>query len=209
LRDDLPPATASRTAIVAGQTFQTVLRMYKPSTIYVVAKNPDGSLYAGTATATVGSTRGTQSYTFTGGQLTVTSIGGELVVPNIQYTARVLASNGTLSTPTTALVPTSYPTDLTKTFPLTLGGAPTAMQSLTVKAVNAAGAVQANATVNVSGGPSSNVLLTGKTDASGNALFSVPTNSSPGYTTTATIGTLTGTAAGAVTATTTRTITVR
>ena len=44
LRDDLPPATASRTALVAGQTFNTVIRMYKPATIYVVAKNPDGSL---------------------------------------------------------------------------------------------------------------------------------------------------------------------
>jgi type II secretory pathway pseudopilin PulG len=209
LRDDLPPSTASRTAIVAGQTFQTVLRMYKPSTIYVVAKNPDGSLYGGTATATVGSTRGTQSYTFTGGQLTVTSIAGELVVPNIQYTARILASNGTLSAPTTVLVPTSYPTDTTKTFTLTLGGTPAAMQSLTVRVVNAAGAVQANATVNVSGGPGSNVLLTGTTNASGNAVFSVPTNSSPGYTTTATIGALTGTAVGAVTGTTTRTVTVR
>ena len=209
LRDDLPPSTAARTAIVAGQTFQTVLRMYKPATITIVAKNPDGSVYGGTATATVGSTRGTQSFTFTGGQLTVPSIAGEQVVPNIQYTARILASDGTYSTPTTALVPTNYPTDLTKTFPLTLGGTAAAMQSLTVKVINAAGAVRANATVNVSGGPGSNVLLTGTTDAAGNAVFSVPTNSSPGYTTTATSGTLTGTAAGPVTGTTSRTVTVR
>lgn len=210
LRDDLPPSTASRTAIVAGQTFQTVLRMYQPATIYVVAKNPDGSLYTGSYTATVESARGTQSFGFTGGQLTVPSIGGELVVPNVQYTARVLASNGTYSTPTTALVPTSYPTDLTKTFALTLGGTPAAMQTLTVKVVNAGGTAQANATATVSGGPGTNVRLTGKTDASGNAVFSVPTNSSPGYTVAATSGTLTGTlTAFAVTATTAKTVTVR
>ena len=40
LRDDLPPATASRTALVAGQTFNTVIRMYKPSTIYRHCQEP-------------------------------------------------------------------------------------------------------------------------------------------------------------------------
>jgi Tfp pilus assembly protein PilV len=209
LRDDLPPATASRTALVAGQTFNTVIRMYKAATIYVVAKNPDGSLYTGTASATIGSSRGTQTFSFTGGQLTVQTLAGEAVVPNVQYTARVLASNGMYSTATTALVPNAYPTDLTKTFTLTLGGTAAAMPALTVKVVNASGVVQANAAVTVSGGPGSNILLTGMTNASGLAVFSVPSNSTPGYTTSATLGALTGTATGAVTATTTRTVTIR
>jgi hypothetical protein len=209
LRDDSPPATASRTALVAGQTFNTVIRMYRPATIYVVAKNPDGSLYTGTASATIGSSRGTQTFSFTGGQLTVTTLAGEAVVPNVQYTARVLASTGLYSTATTALVPNAYPTDLTKTFALTLGGTAAAMPALTVKVVNASGVVQANAAVTVSGGPGSNILLTGTTNASGLAVFSVPSNSTPGYTTSATLGALTGTATGAVTATTTRTVTIR
>ena len=209
LRDDLPPSTASRTALVAGQTFNTVIRMYKAATIYVVAKNPDGSLYTGTASATIGSSRGTQTFSFTGGQLTVQNLAGEAVVPNVQYTARVLASNGMYSTATTALVPNAYPTDLTKTFTLTLGGTAAAMPALTVKVVNASGVVQANAAVTVSGGPGSNILLTGTTNASGLAVFSVPSNSAPGYTTSATLGALTGTATGAVTATTTRTVTIR
>jgi Tfp pilus assembly protein PilV len=209
LRDDSPPATASRTALVAGQTFNTVIRMYKAATIYVVAKNPDGSLYTGTASATIGSSRGTQTFSFTGGQLTVQTLAGEAVVPNVQYTARVLASNGMYSTATTALVPNAYPTDLTKTFTLTLGGTAAAMPALTVKVVNASGVVQANAAVTVSGGPGSNILLTGTTNATGLAVFSVPSNSTPGYTTSATLGALTGTATGAVTATTTRTVTIR
>ena len=211
LRDDLPPSTVARTAIVAGQTFQTFLRMYQPSTIFIVAKNPDGSLYTGSATATVSSTRGAQSFAFTGGvPFAVPSLVGELVVPNLQYTARILASNGTYSTATTATVPTSYPTDLTKTFTLTLGGTPATMQSLTVKVVNLGGTAQANATVTVSGGPGSNVQLTGTTNASGNAVFSVPTNSSPGYTVAATLGALTGTAtAFAVTGALTKTVTIK
>jgi type II secretory pathway pseudopilin PulG len=209
LRDDLPPTTASRTTIVAGQTFNTVLRMYKPATIYIVPKNPDGTVYSGAGTATISSSRGTQSFPFTAGLLTVTSIGGEQVVPSLQYTARILASTGTYSTPTTALVPNAYPTDLTKTFSLTLGGTAGAMPVLTVKVVNAAAVVQANAAVTVSGGPGSNILLTGTTNASGLATFSVPSNSAPGYTTAATLGALTGTATGAVTASLTRTVTIR
>ena len=209
LRDDLPPSTSARTAIVAGQTFNTVLRMYKPATIYVVAKNPDSTQYTGNAIATISSSRGTQSFAFTGGQLTVQSIAGEQVVPNLQYTVRVLASNGMYSTPSTALVPNAYPTDLTKTFPLTLGGSAAVMPTLTVKVVNSGGVVQPNAFVTVSGGPGSNILLTGTTDANGLATFNVPSNSSPGYTASASTGALNGSASGGVTANTTRTVTVR
>ena len=208
MREDTPPASSARSAMVGGQTFQTVIRVYKGSTIYVVAKNPDGTPYVGTATATVGSTRGTQSFSFSGGQLTVQTLAGEPVVPNVQYTARILASNGSSAAGTTQTVPNSYPTDLTKTFTLTLG-APATMVTLTVHVVNTSGVKVSGATVTVSGGPGSNILLTGTSDASGNAVFSVPSNSSPGYTTAATSGALTGTASGAVTATTTRNVTVK
>lgn len=209
LREDTPPANTARSSIVGGQTFQTVLRVYRPSTVTILAWNANGTPYTGSATATVSSSRGSQSFSVSGGTLNVTSIAGELVVPNVQYTARILASNGMYSTPTTALVPNAYPTDNTKTFTLTLGGATAPMISLTVRVLNSSGARVAGATVTVTGGPGSNVALTGTSDSSGNAVFSVPSNSSPGYTTTATSGTLTGTASGAVTATTTRSVTVR
>ena len=208
LKDDLPPAAAARTSLVAGQTFQTVLRVYKPATVFVAPRNPDGSAYAGSGVATISSSRGAQSFAFTG-PLTVTSIAGEPVVPNLQYTVRILASNGTYSTPVTALVPASYPVDLTKSFTSTLTGTPATMVSLTVKAVNASGVVQAGATVTVSGGPGSNIQLVGTTDANGLAVFSVPPNSSPGYTTAVKLGALAGTSTAGVTATTTRTVTIK
>jgi hypothetical protein len=130
-------------------------------------------------------------------------------VPNVQYTARILASNGMYSTPTTALVPNAYPTDNTKTFTLTLGGTAATMVTLTVHVVNSSNVKVVGATVTASGGPGSNLLLTGTTNSNGDAVFSVPSNSSPGYTTTATSGALTGSATGSVTATTTRTVTIR
>lgn len=208
LREDTPPSTSARSAIVGGQTFQTILRVYRAATIYVGVLNPDGTPYTGAATATIGSTRGTQSFPFSGGRLTVQTIAGEPVVPNVQYTARVLASNGAASSATTQLVPNSYPVDLTKTFALTLG-APAAMQTLTVNVVNAAGTRIAGASLTVSGGPGSNILLTGTADSTGTVVFSVPSNATPGYTTTATSGSLTGSASGGVTVATTRTVTVR
>jgi hypothetical protein len=141
--------------------------------------------------------------------MNVSSIAGELVVPNVQYTARILASNGLYSTPTTALVPTAYPTNNTKTFTLTFGGTAATMCALTVHVQNAVGNRVVGATVTVTGGPGSNVALTGTSDTSGNVVFSVPSNSTPGYTATATSGALTGNTPGAVTGTTTRNVTVR
>lgn len=208
LSDDVPPSLTARSAIVGGQTFQTILRVYRAATIYVVVQNADGTPYTGPATATIASTRGTQSLSFTGPQLTLSTLAGEQVVPNLQYTVRVLAGNGAASVPVTQLVPNAYPNDLTKTFTLALSS-PATMQSLTVKVINSAGAKVVGATITVSGGPGGNILLVGTSDANGSAVFSVPGNSSPGYTTTATSGTLTGSATGAVTATATRTVTVK
>jgi prepilin-type N-terminal cleavage/methylation domain-containing protein len=209
MREDTPPQNTAQSSIVGGQTFQTVLRVYKPSTIAIVAQNANGTPYTGSATATVSSSRGSQSYAMTGGTLTVPSIAGELVVPNVQYTARILASNGMYSTATTALVPNAYPIDNTKTFTLALGVTPATMVSFTVHVQNSVGNRVSGATVTVTGGPGSNISLTATSNSSGDAVFSVPSNSTPGYVATATSGTLTGNASGAVTGTTTRNVTVR
>ena len=209
LKDDMPPSTTAHTSIAGGQTFTTILRLYKAATIFVVPKSPDGSTYTGTATATIGSSRGAQSFTFSGGQLQVQTIAGEPVVPNLQYTARVLASNGQYTTPSTQLVPNSYPTDLTKTFPLSLTGTPATMPALTVKVVNSGGQKVVGATVTVNGGPGSNISLLGTTDATGAVVFAVPSSSSPQYSATAKSGTLSGVWSGGVTSNTTATVTVR
>jgi type II secretory pathway pseudopilin PulG len=211
LREDTPPSSAARTALAGGQTFQTIIRMYRPSTITVVPRNADNTAYTGQATATISSTRGTQSFSFSGGTFALAppqTLAGEPVVPNVQYTVRVLAANGAVTTATTQVVPAGYPIDLTQKFAVTLG-APAAMQALTVRVVNASGVKMPGATVTVSGGPGSNVLLLATADVNGTAVFNVPTSASPGYTTSATSGALTGSVSGAVTAATTRTVTVR
>ena len=209
MREDTPPSTTAQSAIVGGQTFQTVLRVYRPSTIVIVPLNANGTPYTGAGTATVSSSRGSQSYPFSGGQFTVQSVAGEQVVPNVQYTVRILASNGTYSVPLTALVPNAYPTDNSSTFSPRLTGAPTGMVSLTVHAQTSGGVKITGATVTVTGGPGSNISLTGTTNANGDAVFSVPSSASPGYTWTATSGALTGTGTGGITATVTKSVTLR
>jgi len=209
LKDDTPPSTAAHTSIAGGQTFTTILRVYKAATIFVVPTNPDGSTYTGTATATIRSSRGGQSFTFSGGQLQVQTIAGEPVVPNVQYTTRVLASNGQYTTPSTQLVPNSYPTNLTSTFRLSLTGTPGTMPTLTVKVVNSGGQKVVGATVTINGGPGSNISLIGTTDATGAVVFGIPSSSNPQYSATATSGALSGAWTGGVTSNTTTTVTVR
>ena len=209
LKDDTPPSTAVHTSIAGGQTFSTIIRVYKGATIFAVPKNPDGSMYTGAATATIRSSRGAQSFTFSGGQLQVAAIAGEAVVPNLQYTVRVLAANGQYTTPSTLLVPNNYPTDLTTTFALLLVGTPVTMPTLTVKVVNSLAQKVVGATVTVNGGPGSNISLVGTTDATGAVVFGVPSSSTPPYSVTATSGALTGSWSGAVTSNTTTSVTVR
>jgi hypothetical protein len=213
MREDTPPSSAAHTTIVGGQTFQTILRVYKPSSISVVPRNADGSAYTGQATVTISSTRGTESFpvSFSGTPFTITAsqtLANEPIVPNVQYTVQVFAATGATTPATAQLVPAAYPTDLTRTFVVTLAPL-VAPQTLTVKVTNAGGANVGGATVTVSGGPGGYVLLTGTSNASGTVVFTVPSNSSPGYTITAKSGTLTGTATTAVTGATPKTVTVK
>jgi hypothetical protein len=212
LREDAPPGSTARTTMVGGQTFQAYLRIYKPSSISVVPRNADGTPYTGAYNVTISSIRGAQTFPYTGPLFTLqapATLAGEPVVPNLQYTVRVLAANGAVSTATTALVPANYPTDLTQTFIATLG-APATQKVVTVQVVNSVGTRVSGATVSLSGGPGSNVLLTGTSDATGTVAFSVPVNSAPGYTVAATSGTLKGTTtAFAVTTAVTKPVTVR
>ena len=209
LKDDTPPATAAHTSIVGGQTFTTIIRVYKAATIVVVPTNADGSTYTGAVTATIRSTRGAQSFAFSGGRLQVQTIAGEAVVPNLQYTVYVLAGNGQYTTASTHLVPNSYPTDLTTTFSPALTGTPATMPTLTVKVVNSMGQKVVGATVNVNGGPGSNISLIGTTDGTGAVVFKVPSSLTPQYAVTVTSGVLAGSWSGGVTSNTTTPVTVR
>ncbi len=178
LSDDAPPAGAAHVQLAPGQTFTTALRVYKPATINVVVNDSTNNLYAGTATVTVGSSRATQTFTVTGGRLTVTTLGGEPIVPSLQYTVSASASGGAFAPAITRTVPNSYPTDLTSTFTLRLSTYSKGVLKVTVLPASD-DSVIAGALVIVSGGPGP-FFLAGITDSSGVVSFTVPVGS--GYT---------------------------
>ena len=165
LKDDLSPAGPAHAQLAPGQTFNTALRVYQPAIIYVNLVDQSTSLpYTGTASVTVSSSRGSQTFSYTGSQLVVTSIAGESVVPGIPYT--VSTSTGFLSTPDLQPVPNSYPTDLTATF--TVPGHPTGSVTATVKKSGGTTCNTTNFNYTISGGPYSfSKSGSGTTSASG------------------------------------------
>jgi hypothetical protein len=178
LPDDLPGASGSpaHLKVAAGATTSPVLRMYRPSTVnFNVTRF--GVPYTGSASVTLTSSRGSNSYTFSGGSYTVPTG----VVSGLQYTATATAS-GLTSLPVTQTVPNlaTYPEILTSTFTLALPNL-----TVTVKRKPSFGSCTtvSGATVTVTGGPSP-VNLSATSSSSGVATFAVPPGS--GYTITAT-----------------------
>jgi type II secretory pathway pseudopilin PulG len=200
LPEDLPTATGSpnHLQIGPGQTKPATVRIYKPARIDLLVKDGAGVLWPGSASVEISSTRKTQTYTFSGGTQSVTSIGGEDVIPGLQYTvtARTGGSTPQCSVPETRYVPDAgYPTVTSSTFSLALQPCP----SGTIKAtVTWAGVPVPNATVDILGGPN-NVSIPGLiADASGQVTVpNVPEGS--GYNVVATFGGSTVTQTASVT----------
>jgi type II secretory pathway pseudopilin PulG len=208
LKDDLSPAAAAHAQLAPGQTFNTVLRVYKPATINVLVNTAaGGGPYAGTATVTIGSPRTTQSFTVTGGSLSVNALNGEPLVPGLAYTVSAQTAAGNYAAALTATVPNAYPTDLTSTFTLTLSAATYTTSSLTVKVQTAAGAPVKGARVEVSGGPVP-TYVSGFADATGSITVAVPPGSGYNVNAKGVAGEGAGTWTGSVTTSTTTTIKV-
>lgn len=161
LYDTVSPAAPAHVQLAPGQTWQTILNVYKPATAIVQLKNWDGSTFAGSGTVTLGyqrppGTNRTQNFSYTGSPLTITSMneGTNTVqlIPGLSYTASVSAPtfypNPPTSYTTTANVPDAYPSTLTHTFTFT--GAQRATVTATVKRGTT---LCSNATVTVTGGP--------------------------------------------------------
>ncbi len=177
LYDTVSPAAPAHVQLSPGQTWSTVLSIYKPATITVQLKNNDGSTFAGAANATVSYTRNSTPYSktlaYAGSPLTITTFteGSQTVqaIPGISYSASAVgnpanggypngfyqavwnagASRWDPQTSLTENVPDAYPTTLTHTFTLT--NAPLAKLNVTVK--NSAGTACSNGSVTVSAGP--------------------------------------------------------
>ena len=174
--DKTPTSTYARHSLAPGENWPTILRVYRPSTIFLnLTDSQSGTLYTGSTTvqlaaqsfpgytqsyACPGSLAGV--YSCTGGQLTVWKIASE---PLVKDTYTVSASGPFVVSPTTINVPNAYPSDLTFTQPLP--GVLIGTMSVTV---TANGSPLSGATVTVTGGPQS-VNLTATTGGSGVVSF--------------------------------------
>jgi len=160
LYDTVSPAAPAHVQLAPGQTWQTVLNVYKPATVFVQLRNFDGSTFPGAATVTLSYTRKStpysQNFPYAGAPLTITSFneGANAVqlIPGLSYTAAVSGTNFYPNPPSSAsqvaMVPDAYPTTMTHTFTFT--GAQLATVTANVKR----GSTLCNsATVTVSGGP--------------------------------------------------------
>lgn len=181
LRDDLPPATPAHVQLAPSQTFNTALRVYKPARISVNLTNASGGPYTSAATVTIGSSRGAQEFAVTGGSLTVTSLNGEPVVPNLSYSVAARAQSGSIyyfARVAARTVPNSYPTDLTSTFNLQLLPLPKGDLNIIVR-TSSGNIPVPSAFVQVSGGPLP-VYMVGTANSGGVIPFAVPVGT--GYT---------------------------
>jgi type II secretory pathway pseudopilin PulG len=208
LPDDVSPAGAAHVQLAPGQDFNTVIRVFRPCSIVVNIKNSNGTPYTGSSIVHVGSPRKGQSFNVTGSTKTITTLGGESIVPGLQYTVGVVTAANLFSPAVTQPVPAvgAYPSSLTGTFNVTLQSTAPVLKTLTITVKNAANAAVSGARVDVTGGPVP-IFLTGVANTSGVVAFSVP--SGTGYAATAYSGTLTGNWSGSVTANTAATVTVR
>lgn len=170
LKDDLSPSTAAHLRVAAAQAYSTVLRIYKPATINVTLHLSSGGLFSPSATIDISSPRGSQSFAITGGSLTIDTVAGEPLVPNLPYTVAARFAGSESAQPITQTVPLNYPGNLTSTFDLTVDQAPVL---LTVTLKKPSGTlIPAGATVVLTGGPLS-VNLTRTSTSSGTATFNV------------------------------------
>jgi prepilin-type N-terminal cleavage/methylation domain-containing protein len=173
LPEDKTPNPPAHKQVAPGEFFRTSLRVYKPCTITVNLVDAAGLPFTATSTVTINSSsRGTQTFTVTGGTLALTDFNGVKIVPG-PYTVAATASPDFVGRSVQQNVPNVYPTDLSKTFTIVMTSTPSRAR-LNVTTKSATGNITlANTRVNISGGPSG-IFFTAVTNSSGLAVFDVP-----------------------------------
>jgi Tfp pilus assembly protein PilV len=175
LIDDISPSAAAHTHLSVDQTFNTVLRVYQPSTVgFTVVNAGGGGGFTGNVTVTMTSSLAPVTTSFTG------STGSLSTVAPAQYTISATTTNsgtgwaqGVTSAAVVQTVPISYPTNLTSAFTLTLPYLVVTVK----KSVSGVCQVVPGATVTLTGGPSGvNMSLTA--GANGQAAFVAPAGGS-------------------------------
>ena len=125
LSDTTAPSSSVQFSLSPGQVAASTVKIYLPVTIYVQLYDNGGTPLSTAASVTVASTRQSQAFSYTpsmNGQLAITALNGELLVPGLIYTVTVSGAGFTTGSTSTqnATVPASgYPTTLTSTFSFT------------------------------------------------------------------------------------------
>jgi Tfp pilus assembly protein PilV len=215
--DDLAPMTPEQVGAAPGLNSVATIRVYRPATLTVNVLGPTGAPFSGGATISLDSSRcGLSTLAVPAGQSSVTITSctyatGKTapLVPNSpgqqpsfdKYGVTAWSTSGGLwgaSTP--ASVPASYPATMTQTMNVSLSSTSYSTKALKVT-VTRSGVADANARVEVTGGPiPGGVYLFSTTDSTGAATFTVPvTSSSSPFTITANeLGAAKGTATTSV-----------
>ena len=169
--EDLPPAPAAQTSLLASQLYSTTIRMFKTVTITANLVRPDGTPFTYPSTATVSSPRGSMTVPVVNGTVSFSNVGSEPVIPSVAYTINataVIAGNPVTGAPTTKVVPNNYPTDVTSTFQVVMPPPPP--KNLTVSVMTSNGTPVANTPVLVTGGDD-NVTQSGSTTSTGSLVL--------------------------------------
>ena len=212
--DDISPGAASSISSAASVNSVGTLRMYKPTSLTVNVQDKNGVAYTAGATISLDSSRcgqATVSIPSGSSSTTITTCNyatgkSVLLPPNIpgqnpsdaDYFVTAWSNTGGnwgATSSSGVLVPSSYPTTLTQTVTVKFSSTTYATTRTINVTVMKSGTADANARVQLTGGPAA-VYLYATTNGSGIASFTVPV-SATGFTFTATandMGAASGTA---------------
>lgn len=183
------PATVTRQNLTASQTWQVTIKLYRPATVNVnlvdsatgqpVAERSDVAI-ASPAPAAV-----SETFTTYTGALTTTTIGGSPILPSTTPFTVTTRTDCYADASQSLALPVNYPSNTSHTFTFALTRAPGGWLDVWVKRASNNAAI-GNATVQVSGGPSSMIPLARTTDSNGYTRFCLPVSGSVNYTVSAT-----------------------
>lgn len=192
--DDLSPAAASSVASTVGVNSTATIRMYLPTSLTVNLQDKNGNPWtSGASTVTLDSSRcGKQTISLGSGVSSTTittcdtwngknvnlppNVSGQTPLFDKYYVTINSGSNWGATASSGVLVPSNYPTTLTQSVNVKMSATTySSTKSFTVT-VKKGGSNDAQARVEVTGGPAS-IYLYGVTNGSGQVTFTVPVTS--------------------------------
>lgn len=183
------PVTVTRQNLTASQTWQVTIKMYRPATVNVnLVDSATGQPVTERSDVTVTSPAPAaiaETFTTFTGALTTTTIGGNPILPSSTPFTVAVRTDCYADANQSAALPVNYPTNTSHTFTFSLTRTTGGWLDVWVRRASN-GAAIGNATVQVSGGPSSMAPLTRTTDANGYTRFCLPVSGSVNYTVSAT-----------------------